>query len=273
MKRVVIQTRLAGYLKAVKVGKLVNFSILVKELTKKSVPPSIIDEIFSAELVKPKKYRVRIRDEIAFNELCVRFDNGVVGSRQQAALYGDSHRIKVSGSYLLLRHIQQPQPVVVWFEGDQVHCPVVQSRAALLIENLENYIALNQVKALLDQCGIAADIHQLDIIYASGNRVTNKLHQPFFREYEQILCLFDVDVGALKMYQSLCQLLPDVELNFIYPQDVAARLAASERRMSSKERADLLNYQGISAELDQLIQWMRYSGTKLEQEAYLHIVE
>lgn len=273
MEREIAQTRLASYLQAIKAGKLMNFSALVKELTKKSVPQSTIDRCFMAELLKQQKYRVHIVDEVGFNELYERFFSDAINSRTAAALAGNSHRTKVSGSYLLLRRSQHTQPVVVWFEGGSFHCPVVQSRIAILVENLENYISIDQLPILLNRCGISIDINQADIIYASGNRVTNKLHQPFLQQYKQIFCLFDVDLGALKMYQSLHLLLSSTELRFLYPLDIVKRLNVSERRMSATERANLLRYQGLSTDLDQLIRFMRNSGTKLEQETYLDFSE
>ncbi len=273
MERDSKQTRLATYLNAIKVGKLVNFTVLVNELTKKSVPDSIINACFAAELVKPQKYRVQILDKACFSDLCERFAGRSADSRVAAALNGDSHRTRVSGSYLLLRNKKHPQPVVVWFEGGKFVCPIPQSRTAILIENLENYIVFDQLSVFLNLCGVTVDITNVDVIYASGNQVTNKLHQPFLEEYEQLLCLFDIDLGALKMYQSLCQLLPEVDLIFVYPKDIVERLRASDRRMDASERADLLNYRDITPELDLLIQLMRDNGTKLEQETYLDFSE
>lgn len=273
MERDKTQTRLATYLNAIKAGKLVNFTVLVKELIKKSVPESTINDCFAAELVKPQKYRVQIMDEACFSGLCERFVGRSADSRVSAALNGDSHRTKVSGSYLLLRNKKHPHPVVVWFEGGKFVCPIPQSRTAILIENLENYIVLDQLLVFLNRCGVSVDITNVDVIYASGNQVTNTLHQPFLKEYEQLLCMFDIDLGALKMYHSLCQLLPGADLSFVYPTDIEKLLRASDRRMDASERADLLNYRDITPELDLLIQLMRDNGTKLEQETYLDFSE
>ncbi|MCJ8298977.1 MAG: hypothetical protein MJK13_08605, partial [Pseudomonadales bacterium] len=208
-------------------------------------------------------------DETSFTNFCERFANSSVESRINSAFYGKSHRSNVSGSYLLLRNTKHTHPVVVWFEEDTFNCPVSQSCIAVLVENLENYIAVDQLSIVLEKCGVSVNINQVDVIYASGNQVTNQLHGPFLQKYEQIFCLFDIDLGALKMYQSLIQLLPDINLNFIYPADIAERLNVSERRMCVAERTGLLSYIGISPEIDQLIQFMRNNGTKLEQETYL----
>lgn len=264
-------TRLASYLQNVRDGRLLNYSVLERELRKLSVPESTIHDCFSAELVKPNKYRVHIKDEASFQCLYARFAKSSLESRTSAALSGDSHRAKVSGSFLLLRNQHCPKPVVVWFEGDKFYCPVEPSKCALLVENLENYIATDQMVSFLNKCGVAVANNQIDVIYASGNQITNQLHHPFLKGYKQILCLFDVDLGALKVYQALCQMLPDTELRFAYPKDITRRLKDSERRMSASERAELLKYTGLSPELDFLIQNMRATGNKLEQETYLDL--
>lgn len=269
-KKLTQTTRLAAYLDAVRSGKLLNYPGLVQELVKKSISESTIRSCFSAELVRLGKYRVQILDEENFSQLFERFSGNTTNDRKHAALYGDSHRVPVSGSYLLLRKDNQPHPVVVWFEGKTFSCPVPQYQTAILIENLENYIAIDLLPDLLKICDISVEIDQIDVIYGSGNQITNQLHQPFLQNYEHLFCLFDIDPGALKMYQSLKKMLPAVNLQFSYPKDIVHRLNTSERKMSVAERADLLTYTGISPEIDKLIQFMRKSGNTLEQETYLY---
>ncbi len=266
-------TRLASYLQSIRDGKLLNYSTFERELRKQSVPESTMHDCFSAELVKPNKYRVRIVNQNCFDSLYARFGKVSLENRTNAALAGDSHRTKVSGSFLLLRNQQNLQPVAVWFEADTFYCSVKQSRYALLVENLENYIATDQMVAFLKQCGVVVDVSKIDVIYASGNQITNRLHRPFLQSYQTIFCLFDVDLGALKMYQALCNMLSDTEIRFVYPEDIFQRLKGTARQMPANERAELLKYVGHSAELDQLIQHMRETGNKLEQETYLEFSE
>jgi len=273
MNKDISKTRLAAYLQNVQDGKLLNYPSLERELIKRSIPESTIRACFSVELVKANKYRVHIEDEFSFQTLYTRFTENSLESRTSAAKAGDSHRTKVSGSFLLLRNQQNLQPVAVWFEADTFYCPVEQSRYALLVENLENYIATEQMVAFLNQCGVVVDVNQVDVIYASGNQITNRLHRPFLQSYQTIFCLFDVDLGALKMYQALCNMLSDTEICFVYPEDISQRLKESERQMPVDERAELLKYVGHSAALDQLIQHMRETGNKLEQETYLEFSE
>ena len=263
------ETRLATYLKSVQDGSLLNYPVLERELIKRSIPESTIRECFFVELVKANKYRVRIKDEACFEALYARFSQRSLENRASAAVLGNSHRTKVSGSFLLLRNQESPLPVVVWFEADTFHCPLEQSRFALLVENLENFIATDQMVSFLHRCGVTVNVDQIDVIYASGNQITNGLHGSFLTRYQALYCLFDVDLGAFKMYQTLCQLLPDTLMEFVYPEDIVQRLQESERRMTVDERADLLRYVGHSVELDQLIQYMRDTGNKLEQETYL----
>jgi hypothetical protein len=273
MDRKAPRTRLSAYLRSVKEGKLVNFTSLEQELKKRAISSSDLHDCFTVEMVKPKKYRVHIQDEAIFDSLYSRFVNSSTETRTGAAFAGDSHRTQVSGSFLLLRNMKTPRPVAVWFEAGTFFCPVEQSRYALLVENLENYIATHQMVSFMAECGVVVESGQIDIIYASGNQITNKLHSPFLGQYQKVYCLFDVDLGALKIYKALSAMLPNAGLRFVYPENVAQRLKYSERKMSLSERAELLNYKGLSVYLDELILHMRDTGNKLEQETYIELSE
>lgn len=262
-------SKLAGYLSDIQSGKLINFPVFCKELTKKQISELTIREIFAAELVKPKRYRITVLDQKVFEEMCQRFQMSASDNRVSAALSGNSHRASVSGSYLLLRRLSETHPVVVWFEAGEVVCPVQTADTLLLVENLENFIALQATLDLLVSWGVDIQCDQLDVVFGSGNQVTNQLHMPFLRRYRRVYCLFDLDLGGIRMFCSLLNQLAQDALYFILPVDLESRLQKSEWHLSAEERTELMRYTGQAPEIDILINQLRDSQRKLEQETYL----
>lgn len=262
-------SKLAGYLSDIQSGKLINFPVFCNELAKKQISELTIREVFTAALVKPKRYRITVLDQKVFEAMCQRFQMSASDNRVSAALSGNSHRASVGGSYLLLRTLLAPHPVVVWFEAEEVVCPIETADTVLLVENLENFIALQATIDLLVSWGVDIKRDQLDVVFGAGNQVTNQLHMPFLRRYSRVYCLFDLDPGGIRMFCSLLNQLAPGALCFIFPVDLERRLQKSEWHLSTEERTELMRYTGQSPEIDILINQLRDSKRKLEQETYL----
>jgi hypothetical protein len=262
-------SKLAGYLSDIQSGKLINFPVFCKELKKKQISEITIREVFAAGLVKTNRYRITVLDQKVFDEICQRFQMAELDSRVSAALSGNSHRASVSGSYLLMRTISEPHPVVVWFDTEKFVCPVKTANTVLLVENLENFIELQATLDLLVSWGFDIKYDELDVVFGAGNQVTNQLHMPFLSRYRRVYCLFDLDPGGIRMFCSLLNQLAQELLCFILPVDLELRLKKSEWHLSAEERTELLRYTGQSLEIDTLINQLRVTQRKLEQETYL----
>lgn len=150
----------------------------------------------------------------------------------------------------------------------QWSCNIELSSCALLVENLENFLALEQTLAVLPYCGWAPT-EPVDLLYAAGNQVTHSILQPFLSRYAELNCLFDPDPGGIHMFRTLHKRMPQHLIRFLYPSDIEERLVASNRLLKAKERQDLLNYAGIASEVDSLISLLRQTNRTLEQETYL----
>lgn len=256
-------------LQKIKAGSQVNYEVFRNSLLKYGYSLGALSRIFKATMVAPKKYDVAIEDDAAFSELLERFTPSAIGGRVGSALDGDSHKSNVSGSLLVARNEADNHPVVVVATGDSVTCPRGIRKFALIVENLENFLQLRATLDLATQCtGIARD--DFEVIFGSGNQVTNKLNIPFFSAFERVYCLFDVDVGGMRMFFTLkANLPPSSDPVFVFPIDVEARLRSSKYPLGGDEREELSRYVGRSAETDVLIYMMRKTHKVLEQEAYL----
>lgn len=262
------KTRLSDYLEKVAAGKAVNYSAFARQLERAGISERQRRALFRVELIAPDRYRVEILDRSAFSELQDRFGAHRLADRISAAAAGNSHRVSVSGACLLLRRQAVPHPQVVLFSEGRWSCPVEPAMRALLVENLENFLALEQTLALLPACGWEVS-EPVDLLYAAGNQITQTLLQPFLARYQELHCLFDPDPGGIRMFRTLHQHLPQRSMRFLYPRDIAARLAASNRLLDPQARSELLRYRELSPEVDRLIDLMRQTNRTLEQETYL----
>jgi hypothetical protein len=262
------QTRLSDYLEKVVAGKPINYGAFEKQLELAGITDRQRRDLFRVELAGPNRHTVEILDQVAFNELQNRFVQQALTDRVSAAAAGNSHRVSVSGACLLLRRESVPHPQVVLFEGKEWHCPVKPAERALLVENLENFLALERTLAILPDCGWCPN-EPVDLLYAAGNQITNAILQPFLSRYAELNCLFDPDPGGIHMFRTLRQRMPQYSMRFLYPQDIEARLAVSNRLLDVHVRTDLINYTGISPEVDRLIALLRRTNRTLEQETYI----
>lgn len=262
------KTRLSEYLEKVAAGKPVNYSAFEKQLELAGISDRQRRSLFHVELIGRNRYQVQILNRQAFAELQSRFGQQCLADRISAAATGNSHRVSVNGACLLLRREGVPHPQVVLFQGQQWRCPVAPSERALLVENLENFLALEQTLAVLPDCGWEIS-EPVDLLYAAGNQITHSILQPFLTRYRELNCLFDPDPGGIRMFRTLRRNMTQLPMRFLYPHDIEERLAASNRLLDEKARADLGRYVGLSPEVDRLIALMRQTNRTLEQETYL----
>lgn len=264
-----MSAQIYAYLEAVKVGKKINYEAMTQKLVAAGYPAHEVARIFSAVKAGKTSYWVGINSQIAFDELRARFRPSTAPGRIGAALDGNSHRVGVSGTMLVLRSIDHPHPVVVTCDADQWTAPRQLGRTAVIVENLENFMhfaATSEFVSLIDRSG-----HDLsaEYIYGSGNQITSQLSSGFLKTFSRIGCLFDVDCGGLRMYAALRKLLPETPLEFLVPGDIESRLKSSKNTLNSFGRQEIVSYAGVSAVTDNLIRIMRTTSTVLEQESYL----
>lgn len=191
--------------------------------------------------------------------------------RIEGARLGNSHQARVSGAVLLMRRHDQQHPQVILVEGDTPHFPVAPAPQALLVENLENFLALKATLALLPECGLGAQWQQADVLYGSGNGATNHMLTPALQRYQAIGCLFDPDPGGIRMFDTLYRRGCLPPLQFVAPHNLAERLqrAAAPRPVSPAQRRELSRHITRTPPVAEVAELIRRSGRSLEQETYL----
>ncbi|WP_166256221.1 hypothetical protein [Marinobacter salicampi] len=200
----------------------------------------------------------------------------VAGERHEVArvdqsLMGNSHGARVSGAMVCLRSVRQPHPQVVLVndQGEISAAPGSTPAARLIIvENLENFLSLDGTLSLLPACGLSPAWQEADILYGSGNSITNSLLTPFLQQYQEIGCLFDPDPGGIRMCDTLHQRGGLPALYFLAPGDLRERLSASTRELNMKQRQQLAIHIRRSPPCAHVGGLIHTTGKHLEQETY-----
>ncbi|WP_168014556.1 hypothetical protein [Halomonas salinarum] len=189
----------------------------------------------------------------------------------QAAL-GNSHNARVSGAMLTVRNRRQPHPQVVLVDAQgtiDAGTAAPPAERAVIVENLENFLDLTGTLALLPECGLGPEWQEADILYGSGNSITNHLLTPAFQQYREIGCLFDPDPGGIRMCDTLYQRGDLPPLHFLAPADLIERLAASTRVIEKGQREQLAMHMRRSPPCAHVGGLIFKTGKHLEQETYL----
>lgn len=185
---------------------------------------------------------------------------------------GNSHGARVSSAMITVRSARQPHPRVVMVNDQgEISAPWGSTPAArlVIVENLENFLSLDGTLSLLPACGLSPAWQDADILYGSGNSITNILLTPFFQQYQEIGCLFDPDPGGIRMCDTLHQRGDLPPLSFLAPADLRERLSASTREINMKQRQQLAIHIRRSPPCAHVGRLIRTTGKHLEQETYL----
>lgn len=189
----------------------------------------------------------------------------------QAAL-GNSHNARVSGVMLTVRSQRQPHPQVVLIDAKgtiDTGTATPPAERAVIVENLENFLNLTGTLGLLPECGLGPEWQEADILYGSGNSITNHLLTPAFQQYREIGCLFDPDIGGVRMCDTLFQRGNLPPLYFLAPADLPTRLEASLRTIDKDQREQLAMHIRRSPPCAHVGGLIFKTGKHLEQETYL----
>ncbi|MCK5919503.1 MAG: hypothetical protein KAG66_01085 [Methylococcales bacterium] len=224
---------------------------------------------------RAKKTNVQVLDRETFDTLLREYPvKGEADNRIAAAHEGNSHAKPVTGSLLNLnaKHWIQPNVAVSW--DDKTWTPAPSGREyLLLVENMQNFLRADEtIDFLRTHCGVDIDQAHLLLGYGAGNAAAKKSHGLYYAQFKKIYCLFDIDSGGFKTYDSIKKnphLGTDTEVVHLCPDDIESRLAKSNFKLSNKERTDLAKIAEKNPELTPILLFMRKAERKLEQETYL----
>ena len=265
MKQSVLQA-----LELIREGNSVNWRQLKGQLIRLGIANSLIDNTFSATAFSEKVYEVSVKDTALFDEICDQLQPTDKSSRSEASKTGNTHSVKVKGA-LLIACTQEKSDTYNHVFHPERPSKVPVKKHALIIENLECFLAFEETyQFVLSKCGIDIPIDEIEFLWSAGNSITNSLIVPYLKQFEgQVMCLFDVDFGGIKIYANLLSNgLVKEKTPYLIPADLKERLSLSKRKISNKEIESLSSVYGVSSVTDDVIGAIRYYEATLEQESY-----
>jgi hypothetical protein len=261
--------RICQYLEKIQKNQPINFDVFAILLERNDVLLDEVHQTFSTNKIKKKQYQVNIKDEKRFKDLIDAFPEQIISDRISAARAGNSHRYSVSKAMLTLWPYQSDHPVVVMNSVNDVSVPTKLSHNLLIIENQENFIQKeNTLDFLMKEIPGFSD-EQLDIVFASGNAITNKLNKVFFNHYSRIDCLLDLDIGGLEIFQSLDKLTQHPALNFLLPNCAESLLSKYGMTLKDQHLKRLRKLAENCPKLERPFSLIARTRKMLEQEIYL----
>jgi hypothetical protein len=261
--------KISEYLAKIESKTPVNFTVFARLLEAEGFSYEKVLSIFSVTKINKTRYDVAIKNDQVFSELQIKFPKQYVLDRVSAANAGNSHRHPVSKSMLIVWSYQSDHPVVILNSADFISTPVTPSHNLLIVENQENFVQKeNTLDFLIKEIPEFSDEH-LDVVFASGNAITNKLNKTFFNHYSRIDCLLDLDIGGLEIFQSLDKLTQHPKLNFLVPACAEKLLLESKNNLEEQHLPRLRKLAASCPKLEQPFKLIAKTRKLLEQEIYL----
>lgn len=207
--------RISKYLVKIENGEAINFAKFLMLL-----PESLQDEVRSQATVTRYKGGLSVVN-ISCADIKARLTQLTIEpkSRVEATTQGNSHKVSTSTSFLLAYHEKSssihPETVIINKTG--AHCLFTPKTHVLIVENAELFFAKAHLFEKLNQVfGLQLSLQNTDLLYGSGNQISHKLNKAFLNEYQSILCFFDYDLGGLKIFSALKNMLGD-KVSFLEP--------------------------------------------------------
>ncbi|MCI2282708.1 DUF2220 family protein [Colwellia sp. MSW7] len=207
--------RISKYLVKIECGEAINFAKFLALL-----PENLQDEVRNHARVKRQKGGLSVVT-LSCDEIKTKLAQLTIEpkNRVEATTQGNSHKVTTSTSFLLAYHEKSssihPETVIMSKTG--THCLFKPKSQALIVENAELFFAKTQLFAQLKRIfGLQISLETTDLIYGSGNQVTHNLNKNFLSEYQSVLCFFDYDLGGLKIFKALKNMLGN-KVTFLEP--------------------------------------------------------
>ena len=209
------------YLDAIDIGVSVNFMAFLKQLPAKY---GVWRSFFKLEKdgVGTKYFVTFINQDEQKNLRSIAFKKSNM-DRLVATELGDSHKHKVSSNGFAVRSLlnNSYSLLVLGLDGSLFVPEIVSNHKCVIIENREVFYS-KDLLLLLQLHGINGV--ECDVILGNGSEVKNKFLSEFlYHRYGDIHCLFDYDLGGIKMYRSLVKSLNGSQVNveFSLPLDMS----------------------------------------------------
>lgn len=260
---------LKRYIDNIDNSKPINLQKFISLVGQLSLSHTFQPSDVSARKVKGQLYQVININERLSKELRALVES-IGWDRISSSRQNRSHKHKVDGSLLLVRE-RSSHPNVVLFDKDGNFSGINQnSDRALLIENRQNFIAIDKTLTFLNkEAGLNFEL-PIDVIFADGNEISNALHGHFLGYYKKLYLFFDFDLGGLIIAKNVNALLPNTLKEFVVPKDIDTRLSKVVEKQSPEYIDKVLKIGLADPLLAPYAKLIKDHQRILEQESYLY---
>ncbi|MAX51820.1 MAG: hypothetical protein CMH22_07540 [Methylophaga sp.] len=261
--------RLKQYLDKIEIGLAINYPAFYRLVEALKLDFTVSHSLFSANKVKDDKYIVTILSARLHSDL-KRLAETDTRQRSSLAQQNRSHETSVGGSLLVFKQNFGHSQVIEFDRHGQFSPQITQTNKCLILENCDNFLNARSTFTFLAKNAPFDECDPIDIYYASGNAISNKLHHSLFKHYQSIYLALDLDLGGLKIANILKLMYGDDKVEFLLPIDIEARLQHVVRRRQHDylEQVDLIgrNTPSLRPVCDLITKY----GKTLEQESYIY---
>lgn len=260
--------QLKQYLENISKNKPVNLTKFLQLIRGLNLDCDFTPQDIQARKVRGHLYNItQIKPEIL--EAIQNLATTNMSDRVGASTQNRSHSVRVAGSLLNIRRgDEHPETLMFDVDGELQRDYEYQGETLLVLENKHLFLQVQQtLNFLRDNTRFNAS-GDLDIIFAEGNAINNRLHQNFLSRYKTIYLVTDMDLGGLKIADNLMRLVPTSNVIFLVPDDIEERLNQVEERMPAAYIDKVITLGVKNIALASYAEMIRRTGRTLEQEAY-----
>lgn len=264
--KVMFDKRIKTYLNKIEDGEAFNFNSFLNLL-----PEDLREEVRGNAIIDFKGKNIA-NVTIACEKLIKRLIELTIEptDRVSATLRGNSHKVKTSTSYLFVYHQQCSgiHPDTVVSHEEETYYNFQPKKQAVIIENSELFFAQATLFSQMNKAfSLSLSFGNADLIFGSGNQVSNQYNQKFLNQYDSILCFFDYDFGGLKIFKAIKNMMGD-KASFVEPQLDKLDHFFVKKPSNAEQYKKALNA-AVELDLKGLYQTLLAKKAFMEQEAIL----
>jgi len=213
-------------------GVAINYPSFYKFVEALNLDQTISPDLFKAVKDKGDQYVVTILSSQLESSLKQLAETDV-SQRSSLAQQNSSHSTGAGGSLVVFKQTFGHSQVLEFDRGGNFTPEFNQTKICLILENIDNFLNAKSTFAFLAKNSSLDQGEPVDIYFASGNAITNKLHQNLFKHYEAIYLALDLDLGGLKIANTFKSTYGDNKVEYLIPIDIEARLNQVVKRKNS----------------------------------------
>lgn len=253
------------FLKNITNGKEINYNNFKSYCKKLGIDSNDLKLIFTSYGMGNNKYVLTIKNTELYDSVFSKFNIEDENIKVSSALHGNSKKAKSPYSVLTLKENHDDlYGFSLIFKDEDCLYDFPKKKKLIIIENANLFCDINSFFINSN-----VNLSEYNFAYGSGNSVTDKNFYRFFDDYEEIICLFDIDLGGFKFYKSLSLNLK-TKLKFYFDNENEKKLKLFGRTITNEEYLKMNSLYGDVIGLKEIIFIANKQCKFAEQEIFQH---